>query len=139
MGTDYVALLESRTVGDALQLVRSAITQQPEALITIYSLHSDGTLAGALGLVRALQLDPASLLFDAADKNIIAASPHEDVIAVTTRMADFNLLTLPVLDAQGRILGIVTVDDALEAAIPRDWYQRAPARLASRPSPQQTD
>lgn len=139
MGTDYIALPESRTVADALQLVRGAITQQPEALITIYSLHSDGTLAGALGLVRALQIDPTSLLLDAADKNIIAASPHEDVIAVTTRMADFNLLTLPVLDAQGRILGIVTVDDALEAAIPRDWTQRAPAGLASRPSPQQTD
>lgn len=139
MGTDYIALPESRTVADALQLVRGAITQQPEALITIYSLHSDGTLAGALGLVRALQIDPMSLLLDAADKNIIAASPHEDVIAVTTRMADFNLLTLPVLDAQGRILGIVTVDDALEAAIPRDWSQRAPARLAARPSPQQTD
>jgi Mg/Co/Ni transporter MgtE len=42
-------------------------------------------------------------------------------------MADFNLLSLPVLDADGRMLGIVTVDDALEAAIQRDWFERKKA------------
>ncbi|WP_422631400.1 CBS domain-containing protein [Pseudomonas proteolytica] len=46
------------------------------------------------------------------------------MITVTTRMADFNLLSLPVVDSDNRMLGIVTVDDALEAAIPRDWVRR---------------
>ena len=39
-------------------------------------------------------------------------------------MADFNLLSLPVVDENGFILGIITVDDALEAAIPPDWSRR---------------
>ena len=39
-------------------------------------------------------------------------------------MSECNLLTLPVLDQTGRILGVVTVDDILEASIPRDWRRR---------------
>jgi Mg/Co/Ni transporter MgtE len=81
-------------------------------------------LAGTLGLVRALQLDPATLLREVADPQTVVASPEDDIIAITTRMADFNLLSLPVLDPDGRMLGIVTVDDALEVAIQRDWFQR---------------
>ena len=124
MGTDYLALLEHQTIGDALQKLRTAITQQPEALTTIHSLHPDGTLAGTLGLVRALQLDSATPLREAADPDPVFASPDDDIIAVTTRMADFNLLSLPVVDENGFILGIITVDDALEAAIPPDWSRR---------------
>ncbi len=125
MGTDYLALPESQSVGDALSKLRSATTQQPESLNTIHTLRADGTLAGTLTLVRALQLDPNTLLKDAADADTVVAAPDDDIVAVTTRMADFNLLTLPVLDPDGRVLGIVTVDDALEAAIPKDWYRRA--------------
>ncbi|MCC3263066.1 hypothetical protein LLE87_33385, partial [Paenibacillus polymyxa] len=44
MGPDFLALSEDKTIGDALQAVRSAMTHQPEALTTIYSLRSDGTL-----------------------------------------------------------------------------------------------
>ena len=128
MGTDYLALSENLSVADALLKLREATTQQPEALTTIHTLREDGTLAGTLSLVRALQLDSSTLLSDAADTDTVVASPDDDIVAVTTRMADFNLLTLPVLDPEGRLLGIVTVDDALEAAIPRDWYRRASGR-----------
>jgi CBS domain-containing protein len=132
MGTDYLALTEEHSIADALQKLRAATTQQPEALTTIHSLRPDGTLAGTLGLVRALQLDPATLLRDAADPDAVVASPEDDIIAVTTRMADFNLLSLPVVDATGLILGIITVDDALEAAIPRDWSRRGHSHMEPR-------
>ena len=93
MGTDYLALPESQSVGDALSKLREATTQQPEALNTIHTLRADGTLAGTLTLVRALQLDPKTLLSDAADAD-----------------------------------NVVTVDDALEATIPRDCYRPASGR-----------
>ena len=131
MGTDYLALSEGMCIADALSTLRQATTQQPEALTTIHTLRPDGTLGGTLSLVRALQLDPSMSLSDAADTDTVVASPDDDIVTVTTRMADFNLLTLPVVDAEGRILGIVTVDDALEAAIPRDWYRRASGRPAT--------
>ncbi len=124
MGTDYLALPEEQSIADAIQKIRVATAQQPESLITIHTLRADGTLAGTLGLVRALQLDPATILREVADTQAVVAAPEDDIIAITTRMADFNLLSLPVLDSSGRMLGIVTVDDALEAAIQRDWFQR---------------
>ncbi|MBP2279169.1 magnesium transporter MgtE N-terminal domain-containing protein [Sphingomonas sp. PL20] len=124
MGPEYLAVLEEQTIGDALQAVRSATTHQPEALTTIHTVRGDGTLVGTLTLVRALQSAPETLLRDAADRHLVVAAPGDDIITVTTRMADFNLLSLPVVDLDNKILGIVTVDDALEAAIPREWRRR---------------
>ena len=127
MGMDYLALSADATVADALGLVRGATTHQPEALTVIYSLDTDGNLAGSLSLVRALQLDPNTLVRDATDPDPIHAHPEDDVVSVTTQMADFNLLVLPVVEAgHGKLLGIITVDDALEAAIPEDWRRREP-------------
>ena len=130
MGTDYLALPEDHSIADALEKVRTAQTQQSEALTTIYSLGPDGALTGALSLVRALQLDPTTRLRDAAEPDAIFATPDDDIVAITTRMADFNLLSLPVLDGARRMLGIITVDDALEAAIPRDWSRRETSQTA---------
>ncbi|GAC1367947.1 MAG: CBS domain-containing protein [Pseudarthrobacter sp.] len=140
MGTDYVALPATATIAEALESIRTATTEQPEALTTIYSLHPDGTLAGVIGLVQALQADPAATLQDAADPEPVSATAGDDIIDVTTTMADYNLLTLPVLDEHGHILGVITVDDALEAAIPPDWAHREPNRnttKTSRPAPEE--
>ena len=45
---------------------------------------------------------------------------------VAHKIAEYNLLALPVIDAAGEILGIVTVDDAMEILLPKDWRQRLP-------------
>jgi CBS domain-containing protein/sporulation protein YlmC with PRC-barrel domain len=124
MGPDFLAISENKTVGDALGAIRVSTTQQPEALTVIYTLADDGSLRGTLSLVRALQCPEDTILRDAADPNVVLSSPNDDIITVTTRMADFNLLSLPVVDKNKMLLGIVTVDDALEAAIPRDWSRR---------------
>jgi hypothetical protein len=123
MSTDYLALSEEQSIADALDKLRVAVTQQPESLTTIHTLRSDGTLAGTLSLVRALQTNPQTVLREVADSQTVVATPEDDIITITTRMADFNLLTLPVIDPSGHMLGIVTVDDALEAAIQRDWFK----------------
>jgi CBS domain-containing protein len=132
MGVDFLAMPESSSIGEVLVALRHATTQQPEALTTVYSLDDNGRLAGAISLVRALQLDPAVSLAQATDPQPVHAHPQDDIVSVTTQMADFNLLTLPVLDGENRILGVVTVDDALEAAIPADWRHREPQH---RPNP----
>lgn len=124
MGTEFIALPEETSVGEALQRIREATTDQPEALITIHSIASDGRLAGTLGIVQALQSDPAKLLKEAADRDIVTASPKDEISSVIAHMADFNLLSLPVVDEDGTLVGIVTVDDALEAAIPAHWASR---------------
>lgn len=124
MGTEFVALPATATAADALAAVRAAASLQPQALVMLYTLAQDGTLDGALSLPQAVQADPGASLAEIADTDVVVASPTDDVVDVTTRMADFNLLALPVLSDDRRIIGVVTVDDALEAAIPEDWSQR---------------
>lgn len=124
MGAEFLGMPENTTIEQALQGVRDAKTHQPEALITMHSIASDGRLAGTLGLVQALQADPTKSLREVADPRIVSASPEDDLLTVVNRMADFNLLTLPVLNAGGELIGVITVDDALEAAIPHEWARR---------------
>lgn len=124
MGTEFLALPATATVADALAAVRGASLLQPQALAIIYTLAPDGTFEGALTLVHAVQADPDRPLSEVADRDVVVASPDDDVIDVTTRMADYNLLAMPVLSEDRRILGVITVDDALEAAIPEDWSRR---------------
>ncbi|WP_138444176.1 magnesium transporter MgtE N-terminal domain-containing protein [Sinomonas susongensis] len=124
MGTDFLALPSTATVADAFTAVRGARLIQPQALTVIYTLAPDGALEGALTLVQAVQAEPGLTLAEVADIDVVVASPGDDVIDVTTRMADFNLLTMPVISEDRHILGLITVDDALEAAIPQDWSRR---------------
>jgi CBS domain-containing protein len=128
MGVDYLAADQYTTIAKVLEIVRASSTQQPEALTTIYSTAADGQLVGALSLVRALQLEPNTTLAAATDPDPIRARPEDDLVDVTRRMADFNLLTMPVVNDNDHILGVITVDDALEAAIPQDWLRREPHR-----------
>lgn len=50
--------------------------------------------------------------------------PDTDVTDVAVLMADYNLVTIPVVDAECRILGLITVDDVLETTLPDNWRQR---------------
>lgn len=121
MGLDFVQFPPDTTVGLALTAVSRSTTVQLEALTVLFSVDSEGRLTGALGLAQALQLPSDTLLLHACAPDPVFAMPEDDVIDVANKMADFNLLMLPVLDPDGRIQGVITVDDALEAAIPQDW------------------
>ena len=124
MGVEFISAFEHETVAHAISLVRAATGQQPEALTAIFSVDDEGRLVGSISLVHALQAAPDARLSEVAEPEPVYASPADDIVDVTTRMADFNLLVLPVLDERGRMLGVVTVDDALEAAVPEDWRRR---------------
>jgi Mg/Co/Ni transporter MgtE len=55
-------------------------------------------------------------------------APHEEVAQVVAR---YNLLAVPVIDDEGRLAGIVTVDDAMDTVLPTAWKRRLP-KLFSR-------
>ena len=54
------------------------------------------------------------------------AEPGEPARDVAQRIAEYNLLALPVVDEADEILGIITVDDAMEILLPKDWRQQIP-------------
>jgi Mg/Co/Ni transporter MgtE len=65
-------------------------------------------------------------LGDVDDSDPVRVTTDTDVVDVTLLMADYNLLTVPVVDADDHLLGLITVDDVLEATIPDDWRRREP-------------
>jgi CBS domain-containing protein len=126
MGMDYIALPQHSTVAEALTTVRDATTTQPEALTTIYSVDAHARLVAAASLVHLVQSPTDSTLDQTSEPEPITVKPHADLIEITTVMADFNLLTLPVVDEAGHIIELITIDDILEAAIPHNWRRREP-------------
>jgi Mg/Co/Ni transporter MgtE len=83
-------------------------------------------LSGVIALRSLILADPAMPLEEAMRTEFQKAGPDETATEVAQRIAEYNLLALPVIDDSGDILGIVTVDDAMEILLPKDWRQRLP-------------
>jgi CBS domain-containing protein len=127
MGVDFLALAGDLTVGDALQDLARASSLQPEALTSVHAVDDGGHLLGVAALVTLVQADPASVLLDVCDTDPVRIGADTDAMDVAVLMADYNLITIPVVDDQRRMLGLITVDDVLEATLPDDWRRREAA------------
>ncbi|MCU1492237.1 MAG: MgtE intracellular region, partial [Acidimicrobiaceae bacterium] len=77
---------------------------------------------------RLLQSDPAARLAEACDDDPVRVGPDTDMVDVAVLMSDYNLITVPVVDEHRYMVGVVTVDDVLEAALPGDWRRRGAAQ-----------
>ena len=123
MNPDFIALPETRTVGDALDELRR--TELPEETVTtLLVVDSDQRLSGVVSVVMLLKLEPAMLLADAKSPPPLMFETDDDLSEIATRMADYDLTVAPVVDERRAILGIVTIDDLLEMMIPDDWRRR---------------
>jgi Mg/Co/Ni transporter MgtE len=74
--------------------------------------------------------DPQGLrrtLTDVSDTDPIRVGTDTDIMDVAVLMTDYNLVTIPVVDVERRLLGIITVDDVLEVTLPDDWRRREAA------------
>jgi sporulation protein YlmC with PRC-barrel domain len=124
MGMDYIALPCLATVSDALTRVRESAPLQPEALTSVHAIDADGGLRGVARLVTLVQADPGARLIDVSDTDPVQVGADTDITDVAVLMTDYNLITIPVVDAAGRLLGVITVDDVLEVTLPEDWRRR---------------
>lgn len=127
MGVDFVAVPSMRTVAEALDAIRESATLQPEALTSVHAVDSDGGLRGVASLVALIQSDPAWALIDVCDTDPVRVGTDTDVMDVAVLMTDYNLVTIPVVDDERRLLGVITVDDVLEVTLPDDWRRREAA------------
>jgi hypothetical protein len=126
MGVDFLTAPANALVADALRRIRLAENVQPEALITMHAVDDSNRLVGTVTVIGLLQTDPGSRLADVIDDNPVRVTAGTDVVDVTLLMADYNLMTVPVVDADDQLLGVITVDDVLEATVPDDWRRREP-------------
>jgi CBS domain-containing protein/sporulation protein YlmC with PRC-barrel domain len=112
MTTEYVALHEQATVADAL----TALKGNEELLETINALFlvdPEGRLRGVVPLARLFIAAPDTRLCRLAAEPVAQVSVHESQDRVTELFDKYNLLSLPVLDEEGRLAGVITADDVI--------------------------
>jgi Mg/Co/Ni transporter MgtE len=127
MGVDFLALAHDTAVAEALAAVSASESLQPEALTSVHALDPSGRLEGVATLVRLLQADPGARLVDVCDPDPVRIGADTDVVDVAVLMSDYNLITIPVVDDNRRMIGLITVDDVLEVTLPEDWRRRETA------------
>ena len=127
MTTEFVTLPRDLTVAEALARLRE-MAETPNMIYYLYVVEGEGSwhLLGVIALRSLILADPDAPLANVMRSEFQRAHPDDAATDVAHRIAEYNLLALPVVDETGDILGIITVDDAMEMLLPKDWRQRLP-------------
>ena len=127
MTTEFVTLPRALTVGEALARLRD-MAETPNMIYYLYVVEAEESwrLRGVIALRSLILAEPKMPLEDVMRTEFQRATPDEPANEVAQRIAEYNLLALPVVDESEEILGIITVDDAMEILLPKDWRQRVP-------------
>ncbi len=127
MTTEFVTLPQGLTVGGALARLRE-MAETPNMIYYLYVVEQEGSwkLSGVIALRSLILADPDVPLAEVMREEFQRAHPDDSARDVARTIAEYNLLALPVVDDTGDILGIVTVDDAMELLLPKGWRQRLP-------------
>ena len=127
MTTEFVTLPRDLTVGEALARLRE-MAETPNMIYYLYVTDGEGSwqLVGVIALRSLILADPSAPLAEVMRAEFQRAHPDDSASEVAQKIAEYNLLALPVVDEAGDILGIITVDDAMEILLPKDWRQRLP-------------
>ena len=131
MTTEFVTLPRDLTVGEALARLRE-MAETPNMIYYLYVVEGEASwkLVGVIALRNLILSEPSLPLAEVMRTELQVAHADDDADDVAQKIAEYNLLALPVVDEVGDILGIVTFDDAIELLLPRDWRQRLPRLLA---------
>ncbi len=113
MTTEYVSLRPAMTVGDAIKRIRRTGVDK-ETIYTGYVTTPNRTLVGMLSLRTLLLSDDDDVVQDIMETNVIAVNTLDDKEEVANQFKKYDFLTIPVVDKEFRLVGIVTVDDAID-------------------------
>jgi Mg2+ transporter MgtE len=130
MTTEYIALEARLTAAQAINRLRE-MEPDAETIYYVYVTDPDGRLVGVLSLRDLIVARPEAAIGDVMIREPVAVGALADQDEVAEVVAHYNLLAVPVVDDDGRLVGIVTVDDALDTIIPTAWKKRLP-RVFSR-------
>ncbi|MBE6992145.1 MAG: magnesium transporter [Ruminococcaceae bacterium] len=113
MTTEYVDLSEDLTAGGAIEHIRETGLDK-ETVNVCYVIDNRRKLIGAVSIRSIILARPDALIGDIMEDNVISVATHEDQEEVAQMFARYNFTVLPVVDKEQRLIGIVTVDDAID-------------------------
>ena len=113
MTTEFVDLKETLTVEDALKHIRRTGPDK-ETINISYVIDNNRHLIGLVSIRTLLLADDDSLIRDIMETNIVSVSTLDDQESVARTLSKYDFLAVPVVDTVNRLVGIVTVDDAMD-------------------------
>ncbi|MBA3689002.1 MAG: CBS domain-containing protein [Chloroflexi bacterium] len=125
MTTDFITVTPEMTAEQVIERLRD-LHPDADQVYYLYVTDADGVLVGTITLRGLIVAVPETAVRDFMRSDPISVSVDLDAEEVGAAIARYNLLALPVVDAEGRMQGIVTVDDALERALGEGWRKRLP-------------
>ncbi len=127
MTTEYVAIPSGLTVEQAMARIRE-ISEEAETVYYGYVVDSEQRLAGVFSLRELIMAQPGDLLDRIMTQPVIHVLPEVSEGEVVDVMSKYDLLALPVADQEGRLLGIITVDDVVDVLMERGAWIRVMKR-----------
>lgn len=113
MTAEFVDLKKYMSVKESIARIRR-IGEDRETIYVCFVISADRKLEGIVTVKDLLLADDDTIIEDLMDRNVIFASTTEDQESVSEKFADYDLMALPVVDNEGRLVGIVTVDDVMD-------------------------
>ena len=123
MSTDFICVYHHATVEEVIDRIRRGDVAA-ELLTTIFVMDTHRRLEAAVPVAALIRADPDTSIAELADLAEPHLVPDADLEEVARVMADFNLTSAPVVDGDGQMIGVITVDDVLEAMLPKGWRRR---------------
>ncbi len=128
MTSEPVVLLPDATVAEALARLRNP-DLSPALAAQVYVVRPPqatptGRYLGVAHFQRLLREPPSSLVSGVLDDGIDPLTPESTLQEVTRHLATYNLVAVPVVDDNDRLLGAVSVDDVIDHLLPEDWRDR---------------
>ncbi len=125
MTTDYVWIYPHRTTEATIRKIRE-IAPVSEFIYYLYVVDNDDHLLGALSLRSLLLALPTAFIDRIMERDLVTVAPLTPAVDVASTIAKYDLLAVPVVDEEGTMLGIVTVDDAIDAIMPEEIVKKLP-------------
>ena len=113
MTSEFVDLKKYMNVRESIARIRR-IGEDKETIYVCFVISADRKLEGIVTVKDLLLNDDDTIIEDLMDRNVIFASTTEDQESVSEKFSDYDLMALPVVDTEGRLVGIVTVDDIID-------------------------
>jgi magnesium transporter len=113
MTTRFLALDQGVTAQEAIEAIREA-GDDSEAILYLYVVDEKERLRGVVPIRRLVAASPARRCGDLMVRDPVSVHPEADQEEVAQIVARYNLLAVPVVDAEERILGVITVDDVID-------------------------
>jgi magnesium transporter len=132
MTTDYIVVNATKSVAEALEAVRASINEQDVRPAYVYcvtdELQDENKILGVVSIWELVVASPTQLLQEFMETDLITVQLDTEPRTVAETMAKYNLLAVPVVNVEGILEGVITVDDALDVLLPNQ-RRRKPTRM----------